>query len=184
MATLPKNGFEYTGYSEPFIADISITGVLESNASLIFNGVDDDAVPTVADAMRIENTVDKNNVTRILLSAVASNADTVLETKNTTHLVRVGDILEYDDAGTNRTATVTVIDQVEQGQDSSGNWINSIYNVTVTPALTLGTPLPAGKTIITTGKILDLGDGTLGGATAAVGDRVTVEVAPVGTYAL
>lgn len=179
MAILLKNGFEHTGYSEPFLADKSTTGVLLGNAQLVFDGFTDDALPTVANAMRIENTVDKNNVTWILLSAVATGADTVLETKNTTQLVRVGDILEYDDAGQLRTATVTVIDQVEQGQDAYGNWILSIYNVTVTPALTLTTPIPAGTTIRTTGKVLDLGDGTLGATVAAIGDRVTVEVTPV-----
>lgn len=185
MATLPKNGYKWSGYTEPFIADTIITGVLASNASLVFDGANDDAANTVADAMRIENTVDKNQVTYITLSEDVSNTDTVLKTLNDTQLVRVGDILEYLDGATVRLAEVTAVDALVVDTTVLGvKRTKTEYSVTVTPAMTLTTDILAGSELRTTGKTLDIGLGTLGADTKQVGERVTVVVAPVGTYAL
>jgi len=182
MAILQKNGYSYTGYSEPFITDTSITGVLIANASLVFDGANDDAANTVADAMRIENTVDKNQVTFITLTQDVTSTDTVLVTQNATQLVRIGDILEYVDGVTVRLALVTGIDALVI--DTNVNNVKRTvteYSVTVTPAMTLATDILAGSQLRTTGKTLDLGVGaTLGADVKAIGEKVTVVVAPSG----
>lgn len=173
MATLQKIGFQQTGYSEPFITDTSITGILAANASLVFDGTLDDAQNTIADAMRIENTIHKNQVTwgTLIVEATATNTDITFGNSNP-QMFRVGDVIEYDhttDRTNVRLYEVTAVD-VKANKTT----------VTVSPAINV--TIPQYTQLRTTGRTLDLGDGTLGATVKAVDEKVTVPVSSTGTW--
>ena len=184
MATLPKSGYQRTGYSEPFITDVVLSaGALA--AQITFDGANDDADITIAGAMRIENTEYRNQVTWGRAYAVISDADEYIEIgEDTTQLFRVGDIIEYLD-----DTTVRITEVIEVNNTAS---TPTAYSIRVDPTMDLTdgpSTLPIGTALRTTGRILDLADGagslSLTG-TYIVGDHVTEEVdsSPDGTYAL
>lgn len=92
-----KNGFDNTGYSEPFITDVELSnGALSTHVSLRFDGKLDDAQNYVADGMRIENTVFKNSVSFGLVAYTDPRNNIIGVFENPSYQFRVGDIIEYD----------------------------------------------------------------------------------------
>ena len=161
MATLPKNGYSYTGYTEPFITPEDITSGDDLAKTGGYDTISvDGALPIEYTEFRnsVMSMTINNDVTGTTLTAGYVNFDTRGSS----------DVWVIDIGGTQVTVT-----------DVTYNNVTNDYTVEVSDSVTV----LSGETYRVIGRVIDVGSIT-SSRDYVSGEKVVEVYPPIGTYSL